>query len=121
MEINSFDVLKPLGGGTVFHQNLDLTPELPNALPSFYKNLLSHWCENFSHYPDSKGEISSKYIWYNKYIQIAVKPVFFRALEERGIKHISDLFFAMVLIFLGPHWKIYIQFQARNILHGCKY
>ena len=87
------NVLKPLGGSTVFHQNLDLTPELPNAVPSFYRNLLSYWCENFSHYPDSKREISSEYIWYNKYIRIAGKPVFFRALEERGIKHLSDLFF----------------------------
>ena len=87
------NVLKPLGGSAVFHQNLDLTPELPNALPSFYRNLLSYWCENFSNYPDSKREISSEYIWYNKYIRIAGKPVFFRALEERGIKHLSYVFF----------------------------
>ena len=79
MEIIPLNVLKPLGGGAVFHQNLDLTPELPNALPSFYKYTLSDWCENFSHYPDSKGEISSEYIWYNKYIQIAGKPVFLRS------------------------------------------
>ena len=70
------NVLKPLGGISVFHQNLDLTPDLPNALPSFYRHLLSHWCENFSHYPDSKPEISSEYIWYNKNIRIAGKPVF---------------------------------------------
>ena len=93
MEINSFKCLKASRWKRSFHQNLDLTPELPNALPSFYKNLLSHWCENFSHYPDSKGETSSEYIWYNKYIRIAGKPVFFRALTERGIKHTSDLFF----------------------------
>ena len=62
------NVLKPLGGSTIFHQNLDLMPELPNVLPSFYRNLLSYWCEDFSHYPDSKREISSEYIWYNKYI-----------------------------------------------------
>ena len=87
------NVLKPPGGSAVFHQNLDLNAKLPNALLSFYRNLLSHWCENFSHYLDSKGEISSEYIWYNKYIRIAGKPVSFRALEERGIKHISDIFF----------------------------
>ena len=29
------NILKPLGGNEVLHQNLDLTPELPNALPSF--------------------------------------------------------------------------------------
>ena len=91
-KLNNLNVLKPLGGSAVFHQNLDLMPELPNALPSFYRNLLSYWCENFSHYPDSKREISSKYL-YNKYIRIAGKPVFFRALEEQGIKHLSDLFF----------------------------
>ena len=89
-KIITLNVLKPLGGSAVFHQNLDLTPELPNALPSFYRSLLSYWCENFSHYPDSKREISSEYIWYNKYIPIAGKPAFFRALEEPGIKHMSD-------------------------------
>ena len=68
------NVSKRLGGNTVFRQNLDLTPELPNALPSFYGNLLSHWCENFPHFPDSKCAISWEYIWYNKYIQIAGKP-----------------------------------------------
>ena len=39
------------------------------------------------------SKISSEYIWYNKYIRIAGKPVSFRTLEERGIKHMSDLFF----------------------------
>ena len=87
------NVLKPLGGSAVFYQNLDLIPELPNALPSFYRSLLSYCCENCSHYPNSKREISSEYIWYNKCIRIAGKPVFFRALEEQGIKHLSDLFF----------------------------
>ena len=103
------NVLKPLGGSAVLHQNLDSMPELPNALPSFYKNLLSYWCENFSHYPDSGREISSEYIWYNKYIQIAGKPVFFRVLEERGIKHSSDLFF-----FNGSHipWSTLKDLQS---------
>ena len=92
-KIIPLNVLKPLGGMAVFHQNLDLTPELPNAIPSFYRHLLSHCCEKFSHYPDSKREISSEYIWYNRYIRIAGKPVFFRAFEDRGINHMSDLSF----------------------------
>ena len=92
-KIIPLNVLKRLGGSAVFHQNLDLMPELLNALPSFYRDLLPHWCENLSHYPDSKRDISSEYIWYNRYIQIAGNPVFFRALEERSIKHMSDLFF----------------------------
>ena len=70
MEINSFKCLKASRRKRSFSSKLRLNAKLPNAFPSFYRNLLSHWCENFSHYSDSKGEISSEYIWYNKYIRI---------------------------------------------------
>ena len=96
------NVLKPLGGSAV----------LPNALPSFYRNLLFHWCEIF--FPLSwfkRWDFLRVYLV--QYIRIAGKPVFFRALEERGIRHISDSFFEN-----GSYSLVHIERFAFNSKHA---
>ena len=53
-----------------FHSNLDYEDSKILSFPSFYKQLLLHWCKKLSSSFNISSYILSQPIWYNKSIKI---------------------------------------------------
>ena len=56
-------------------------------VPQFYMTALKHWSESI------KTDISkSTFLWYNKYLRVGGKSIFYKEFYDVGIKYVQDLF-----------------------------
>jgi hypothetical protein len=70
-------------------QNHDL---LIDKIPMFYKDLIKYWNKyQLVHQPDTALEVSREFIWFNDYIQIDGKSVFYKKWYDAGIKYVHHI------------------------------
>jgi exonuclease III len=60
-------------------------------MPHFYLQLFHFWYELHSRPPENVENILDEFIWYNKKILIAKKPIYYIQWHKKGIKRIYDI------------------------------
>ena len=64
--------------------------DLSNDIPNFYRQILYAWYQ-LSELPASGLDIRRQIIWYNKYIKIDEKCIFYKQFYNKGIYCINDI------------------------------
>ena len=84
--------LSGVGGTLVFRCNYDLKYLNLNAkLPTFYKDIISHWQELNKVVPTTKKDVLDQIVWNNRFITINKASVYFRNWHHAGIHKLSCL------------------------------
>ncbi len=84
----------PTGDIIIFEGNLsdkDVVNITKNVKSSFWSDVLKHWSAMTYKEPAGTQEILKQRIWYNSFIRIENKPVFWKKWLDAGIKCIEDL------------------------------
>ena len=75
-----------LGKNFKFHSNLIiLNNKTINFLHSCYKEIIDYWCKYYSCTPKVPSLVSSQFLWYNSYINIDDKVVFYKDFADKKI------------------------------------
>ena len=57
----------------------------------FWRDVIRSWCI-YNYKPiDESIQLTGEQLWFNSYIKINNKPIFYRPLYQAGIRHISDI------------------------------
>ena len=83
---------KCFGPSFKFHSNLHFKSKLLKQFPSFYKQILMNWKKYFIASPITPSGILSQFIWYNSYIKIDSKAVYFKTFLTKSINFVTQLF-----------------------------
>ena len=75
---------------TCFSLNYDLK-YLNLKLPTFYKDIISHWQELNKVVPTTKKDVLDQIVWNNRFITINKASVYFRNWHHAGIHKLSCL------------------------------
>ena len=88
------EILRPVGGCSIFHINLSLSPETRQELqnlPSYYKDMINLFTK-FADIEDlSNEEIMGQGLWDNSHILKQNSPIFDKQLVCKGMNFVSDL------------------------------
>ena len=77
---------------TCFRCNYDLKYlNLSAKLPTFYKDIISHWQELNKVVPTTKKDVLDQIVWNNRFITINKASVYFRNWHHAGIHKLSCL------------------------------
>ena len=68
---------KHLGKNFKFHNNIDISNDIPSKFTSFYQDIFIKWINNFISKLTLPLMILSNFIWFNSNIEIDSKPVHF--------------------------------------------
>lgn len=85
-------IKKSFGKNFRFHSNLDFNSNLLNRFLPFYKNILLFWSKNLSSLSVTPSCILSQFLWFNKYVKISKKPIFFKEFSNKNINYTGQLF-----------------------------
>ena len=75
-----------------FHSNLHVPSCLFCNFPSFYKNKLNFWSNSYSFPPTVPSGISPQYLWFNTFIKIENKVVYYKDFSNNQINYVSNFF-----------------------------
>ena len=81
-----------LGKDFKFHSSLEITVNILDNFPSYYKNIIQCWIKNFSKSPTTPSAIASQYLWFNSNIKVDKKVVFYKEFSDNQINYLTDLF-----------------------------
>jgi len=85
--------LSGVGGTLVFRCNYDSKYwNLSANLPTFYKDIISHWQELNKVVPTTKKDVLEQSIWNNRFVTINKASVYFQNWHHAGIHKLSSLF-----------------------------
>ena len=76
--IPSFLIKKKFGENFKFHSNVDFTKCSLNNFPRFYKEILTRWSKYLSFPVSLPSTITSQFLWFDKYIKVDGKCIYFR-------------------------------------------
>ena len=74
----------------IFFPNFQCT--IPNKLPNFYKNMIKNWSELSICEPITATSIFKQKIWYNRFLKINNKIIYYKSFANAGISYIEDLY-----------------------------
>ena len=74
-----------------FRFNLDFSDDTVKCFPSFYKSMFHNWKQIFYINPCFPSSILNQVLWYNKFIQINRKPVFYKKFSLNNINFLMQL------------------------------
>ena len=75
-----------------FHSNVDITKCSLNDFPHFYKEILTRWSKYLSFPVSLPSTITSQFLWFNKYIKVDRKCIYFRDFSKKGLNFVGQLF-----------------------------
>lgn len=73
-------------------KNVDCQVITRKITSRFIVNLIQCWCDYRYKEPTSLEEILSEAIWFNSFIKVNNKPVFYNNLYQHGVKYVSNMF-----------------------------
>ena len=82
---------KTFGEHFKFHSNLDFSDDTVKCFPSFYKSMFLNWKNFFYVNPCVPSCILNQVLWFNKFIQINRKPVFYKKFSLNNINFLMQL------------------------------
>ena len=82
--------LKDYGGKFFLYCNFN-SVDLPDHLPSFYRECLNVWSKLTAKPVESRDEVLKQILWNNQFVRVNGKPVFYKRLFSKGIIFISDI------------------------------
>ena len=65
---------------------------LLKRFPHYYQELITKWKDFYTSQPTSPSVILSQFIWFNSYIQIDKKPLYFPRLSDQNLNFTEQLF-----------------------------
>ena len=68
-----------------FHSNLSISNKTIHSLPSYYKDTIDSWCKYYSCPPEVLSLISSQFLWYNLYIKIDNKGIYYKDFADKKL------------------------------------
>ena len=85
-------LLSSVGGTLLFQCNYDTKYlKLSANLPTFYKDLISHWQELNNVVPSAKKDVCDQIVWNNRFIKINKASAYFQSWHQAGICKLSSL------------------------------
>ena len=87
-----FLIKKKFGENFKFHSNVDITKCSQNNFSRFYKEILTRWSKYLSFPVSLPSTITSQFLWFNKYIKIDGKFVYFRDFSNKRLHFVGQLF-----------------------------
>ena len=78
-----------LGKDFKFHSSLEITVNILDNFPSYYKNIIQCWIKNFSKSPTTPSAIASQYLWFNSNIKVDKKVVFYKEFSDNQINFLK--------------------------------
>ena len=85
-------LLSGVGGTLLFQCNYDTKYlNLSANLPTFYKDVISHWQELNNVVPSAKKDVCDQIVWNNRFIKINKASAYFRSWHQAGICKLSSL------------------------------
>ena len=86
-----FFINKTFGEHFKFHSNLDFSDDTVKCFPSYYKSMFLNWKNFFYVNPCVPSCILNQVLWFNKFIQINRKPVFYKKFSLNNINFLMQL------------------------------
>ena len=84
--------LSNVGETLLFHCNYDVKSlNLKERLPTFYRDVISHWQELNNAVPTTKNDVLDQIVWNNRFIKINMASVYFQSWHRAGIYKLSSL------------------------------
>ena len=83
---------KYFGKSFKFHSRLSFYRKLLIKFPKFYKNTLFQWRNSLSAISKLLSCIMSNFLWFNKYILIEKKSIFFRYFSDKSLNLVYQFF-----------------------------
>ena len=85
-------LLSNIGGTLLFSCNYDVKSlHLNKNLPSFYKDIISHWQELINATPTTKKDVLDQIVWNNRFIKVNKTSVYFQKWHQAGIYKLISL------------------------------
>ena len=85
-------LLSGVGRTLLFQCNYDTKYlNLSTNLPTFYKDVISHWQELNNVVPSAKKDVCDQIVWNNRFIKINKASAYFRSWHQAGICKLSSL------------------------------
>ena len=81
---------KYFGQSDIFYPHFSHGIASTPLIPTFYKDILAKWSKCSSEPIDVRNMLG-QYLWYNKHITIAGKPIFWKAFARAGLTHVGHL------------------------------
>ena len=100
-----FFIHKVFGGHFKFHSNLDFSDDIAKSFPSVYKSVFLKWKKFFYVNPWVPSCILNQVLWFNRFIQINRKPIFYKKLS------LNDRNFLMQLVDRNDVFKDWNTFK----------
>ena len=83
---------KFFGSSFKFHSSLSFKKSSLKKLLPFCRHMLNSWSQSLSGSPEISSQISSQFLWFNKYIKIEGTVIHFPKFSNKGINFLSQLF-----------------------------
>ena len=110
---------KTFGEHFKFHSNLDFSDDIVKCFPSFYKSMFLNWKKIFHVNPCVPSCILNQVLWFNKFIQINRKPVFYKKFSLNNINFLMQLVNRMVIFRIGIPLNMSMTYKTICISSGC--
>ena len=81
---------KAFGKNFKFNSNLHIPSDLICTFPAFYQDI--SWCNYYSSPPTLPSTISSLYLWFNTFIKIENRVVYYKEFSDNQINYVCDFF-----------------------------
>ena len=75
-----------------FHTNLHISSDLICTFPTFYQDIITSWCNYYTSPPTLPSTISSQYLWFNTFIKIGNRVVYYKEFSDNQINYVCDFF-----------------------------
>ena len=84
--------LSNVGGTFLFQCNYDVKHlNLNPKLPTFYRDIVSHWQKLNNAVPETKKDVLDQIVWNNRFVKINKASIYFRSWHLAGIYKLSSL------------------------------
>ena len=83
---------KAFGKNFKFHSNLHIPSDLICTFPTFYQDIITSWCNYYTSPPTLPSTISSQYLWFNTFIKIENRVVYYKEFSDNQINYVCDFF-----------------------------
>ena len=83
---------KAFGKNFKFHSNLQIPSDLICTFPTFYQDIITSSGNYYTSPPTLPSTISSQYLWFNTFIKIENRVVYYKEFSDNQINYVCDFF-----------------------------
>ena len=72
--------------------NLHIPSDLICTFPTLYQDIITSWCNYYTSSPTLSSTISSQYLWFNTFIKIQNRVVYYKEFSDNKINYVCYFF-----------------------------